>query len=181
MTPAVTPLTVAPLAVTPLADGERPSLVALLAAEGLPTDDLTAPGRRFWRVADEDGLLGYGGLEAGGADGLLRSVVVPPDRRGLGAGRAVVAAISEEARRLGVERLWLLTTGAAGFFEKLGFRRADRASAPPDIAASAQFAGLCPGSAVCMRRDLHPPVAAASSSGAMARPQTATLDQDSTR
>ncbi|WP_448206007.1 arsenic resistance N-acetyltransferase ArsN2 [Azospirillum sp. sgz302134] len=144
--------------ITPLADGERPSLDRLLAAEGLPTDDLTAPGRRFWRVADERGLLGYGGLEPYGADGLLRSVVVPPDRRGGGAGRAVVEAMGEEARRLGVERLWLLTTGAAGFFERLGFRRTERASAPPDIASGAQFAGLCPSSATCMRRDLRPPV-----------------------
>ncbi|MDQ2104585.1 arsenic resistance N-acetyltransferase ArsN2 [Azospirillum isscasi] len=140
--------------VTPLTDGDLPPLAGLLAANGLPTGDLTMPGRRFWRVEDEDGLLGYGGLEVHGPDGLLRSVVVPPDRRGSGAGRAVTAAVSEEARGLGVERLWLLTTTAADVFERLGFQRTDRASAPPGIAASAQFAGLCPGSAVCMRRDL---------------------------
>ncbi|MBK4717656.1 GNAT family N-acetyltransferase [Azospirillum sp. YIM DDC1] len=144
--------------VTALTDGDRPSLAGLLTADGLPSDDLTAPGLRFWRVADDHGLLGYGGLEAHGLDGLLRSVVVPPDRRGHGAGQAVVAAVSEEARGLGVERLWLLTTTAADFFERLGFRRTDRGSAPPDIASSAQFAGLCPSSAICMRRDLALPV-----------------------
>lgn len=140
-----------------LGDAELPSLAGLLAGNGLPTDDLTTPGRLFWCVADEQGLLGYGGLEAYGPDGLLRSVVVPPDRRGQGAGRAVVVAVSEEARRLGVKRLWLLTTTAAGFFERIGFRRMDRASAPSGIASSAQFAGLCPGSAICLRRDLAPP------------------------
>ncbi len=147
---------------TPLTAEDLPSLADLLAANGLPTSDLTAAGRRFWRVADGDGLLGYGGLEAYGADGLLRSVVVPVERRGGGAGRAIVATVSEEARRLGVERLWLLTIGAAGFFERLGFRRADRKSAPADIASSAQFAGLCPGSAVCLRRDLVPSATAMS-------------------
>ncbi|SMH46570.1 arsenic resistance N-acetyltransferase ArsN2 [Azospirillum agricola] len=142
--------------VTPLADAERPALARLLAANGLPTDDLDEPGRRFWRVADDQGTLGYGGLELHGADTLLRSVVVPAERRGAGGGRAVVSALRAEAGTLGVERLWLLTIGAAGFFERLGFQRVERASAPPAIQSSAQFAGLCPGSAVCLRADLAP-------------------------
>lgn len=141
-----------------LSNHELPSLAALLTADSLPIDDLTAPGRRFWRVDDERGLAGYGGLEADGVDGLLRSVVVPSDRRGDGAGRTVVTAVAGEARRLGVERLWLLTTSASGFFERLGFRRTERGSAPSAIASSAQFAGLCPSSAICMRHDLVTPV-----------------------
>ncbi|TWA87901.1 amino-acid N-acetyltransferase [Azospirillum brasilense] len=156
---------------TPLGDGDRPSLAGLLAAAGLPTGDLTAAGRRFWRVADEYGLLGYGGLEAHGRDGLLRSVVVPPDRRGRGAGRAVVMAVVAEARRLGLGRLWLLTTGAAGFFERLGFRRTERLSVPPGIASSAQFAGLCPDGAACLRLDLAlPPGPATAGPGGAGRP-----------
>jgi N-acetylglutamate synthase-like GNAT family acetyltransferase len=137
---------------TPLADSDLPSLAGLLAAEDLPTDDLAAPGRRFWRVTDRGVVIGYGGLEADGRDGLLRSVVVPVRQRRRGAGRAVVEAVGDEARRLGVGRLWLLTTGAAGFFEHLGFRRMDRASAPPVVTRSAQFTRLCPASAVLMCR-----------------------------
>lgn len=140
--------------VTPLTNAERPALARLLAANGLPTDDLDEPGRRFWRVADARGTLGYGGLEVHGADALLRSVVVPDERRGAGNGRAVVAAVRAQAVTLGVERLWLLTTDAAGFFERLGFQRVERMSAPPAIQSSAQFAGLCPGTAVCLRADL---------------------------
>ncbi|UKJ76699.1 arsenate reductase (glutaredoxin) (plasmid) [Azospirillum brasilense] len=143
--------------VTPLADAERPTLARLLAANGLPTDDLDEPGRRFWRVADDQGTLGYGGLEVHGADALLRSVVVPAERRGAGGGRIVVAAVCAQAVTLGVERLWLLTTGAAGFFERLGFQRVERALAPSAIQSSAQFAGLCPGSAVCLRTNLARP------------------------
>ncbi|MBP2226754.1 arsenate reductase (glutaredoxin) [Azospirillum agricola] len=143
--------------VIPLTDAERPALARLLAADNLPTDDLAEPGRRFWRVKDDQGTLGYGGLEVYGADALLRSVVVPPERRGIGAGGAVVAAVRVEAGTLGVERLWLLTTGAAGFFERLGFRRVERASTPLAIQSSAQFAGLCPDSAVCLRIDLARP------------------------
>ncbi|MFL7899686.1 arsenic resistance N-acetyltransferase ArsN2 [Azospirillum argentinense] len=143
-----------PRTATPLAEQDLPALAALLALEGLPNQDITAAGRFFWRVDALDGFLGYGGLEVYGRDGLLRSVVVPPERRRKGDGCAVVDAISREAVALGLERLWLLTIGAAGFFERIGFARAERAAAPPDIRASAQFAGLCPGSAVCLRRDL---------------------------
>ncbi|AWJ84846.1 hypothetical protein TSH58p_15730 [Azospirillum sp. TSH58] len=148
-----------PRTVTPLAKPELPALAALLAMEGLPNQDIADAGRRFWRVDDPDGLLGYGGLEVYGRDGLLRSVVVLPERRRRGNGHAVVDAISREAMALGLDRLWLLTIGAAGFFERIGFRRAERSEAPPDVRASAQFASLCPGSAVCLRRDLASPVA----------------------
>ncbi|MBP2293309.1 hypothetical protein [Azospirillum rugosum] len=44
--------------VAPLTEADVPSLAELLAANGLATDDVTAPGRRFWRVTDEKGLIG---------------------------------------------------------------------------------------------------------------------------
>ena len=143
-----------PRTAMPLAEQDLPALAALLAMEGLPNQDIAAAGRLFWRVDAPDGLLGYGGLEVYGRDGLLRSVVLPPERRRKGDGRLVVDAICREAITLGLERLWLLTIGAAGFFGRIGFTRAERGDAPPAIRASAQFAGLCPGSAVCLRRDI---------------------------
>lgn len=136
-----------------------PELAALLEAAGLPAQDLAERGRRFWRLRDAAGILGYGGLEGDGPDLLLRSVVVVPARRGGGVGRVLVAALVAEARHLGAERLWLLTTGAAGFFDRLGFRPAARDAVPPAIAATAQFVGLCPASADC-RVLAVPPIAA---------------------
>ncbi|QCO14328.1 GNAT family N-acetyltransferase [Azospirillum brasilense] len=162
-----------PRTATPLTKRELPALAALLAIEGLPNQDIADAGRRFWRVDDPDGLLGYGGLEVYGRDGLLRSVVVPPERRGKGDGHAVVDALSREALALGLERLWLLTIGAAGFFERIGFTRAERGDAPPDIRASAQFAGLCPGSAVCLRHDLGLPAEGTASAVTAIPPETA--------
>ena len=54
----------------------------------------------------------------------------------------------------GIERVWLLTTSAPGFFAKLGFSDVDRASVPAAIAASEEFTHLCPDTAVCMVRAL---------------------------
>ena len=123
--------------------------VAALEQAGLPTDDLNAaPFRYFCR----DGVA-WGGIGRGD-DALLRSVVVHPNARGGGQGAAMVEALVTQARTDGTRRLWLLTTDAAPFFARLGWRPMDRAEAPAPIASSQQFSGLCPASATLMMRAL---------------------------
>lgn len=132
-----------------------PELAAALAAEGLPTADLGRGAQRFFAFVDGEGrVLGHGGLEGEGADRLLRSVVVAPAARRAGVARRLVAALEVAARADGAERLWLLTTSAATVFDRLGWRRVARTDAPAVVTGSAQFASLCPASAVCMARDL---------------------------
>ena len=114
---------------------------------GLPSDDVRLPGRRFFRATDGGGPVGFGGLEGDGPDLLLRSVVAHPDGRGRGHGAAIVRALEAQAAAIGAIRLHLLTTTAAGFFLRLGYEPAMRNAAPAAIAATAQFALLCPASA----------------------------------
>ena len=137
---------------TELAPGGE--LTDALRQAGLPVEDLGRPKQRFWRFAGSDGVLGYAGLEGDGPDALLRSVMIDPAARGRGHGLALVEAIAGEAAKRGTERLWLLTLDAAGFFEKAGFARVPRDTAPPAIAATAEFVSLCPVLAVCMARPL---------------------------
>ncbi|MFP5076412.1 arsenic resistance N-acetyltransferase ArsN2 [Rhizobium sp. YIM 134829] len=134
------------LAITPI-DPAAADLRAALSAARLPVDDLAEPGRHFHRFDDDGGTIGFGGLELHGTVALLRSVVVLPERRGQGHGQAVVSALRTEASRLGVSELYLLTKGAAPFFERLGFARVDRAEAPAAIRQSRQAQHLCPASA----------------------------------
>lgn len=143
----------------PLATSDWLPLCTALDAAGMPTGDLLLPGRRFYRLGWDGGATCYGGLEGDGPDVLLRSVVVPPPARGRGAGQAVVLALEAEAARLGAVRLHLLTTTAAAFFEGLGYQPAERAAAPPPIAATAQFASLCPGSAAYLVKRIGPDTA----------------------
>jgi len=132
-----------------------PALADALFAAGLPNSDIGDAGRLFFRFENELGIAGYGGLEGGNADRLMRSVVVPPGRQGCGMGRAIVADIEREAAAMGAERLHLLTTTAAAFFSGIGYQVADRTSAPAIIAASAEFTSLCPASAVYMIKTLE--------------------------
>lgn len=134
-----------------LGTGDLVELDRALAAAGLPTDDLAAPGRRFFRFRDASGgTVGYAGLESlGDGAALLRSLVVAdPARRGRGLGRRI--AEMTLARADG--ETWLLTTDAAPFFARLGFAPAPREAAPDALRGTRQFSGLCPASAVLMRR-----------------------------
>jgi N-acetylglutamate synthase-like GNAT family acetyltransferase len=138
-----------------LADWERDGLKAALKKAGLPSEDVEAPNRLFWRFETDDLVpVGFGGLEIRGADALLRSVVTLPPVRTRGVGAAIVAILEVEARALGCRTIWLLTTTAAEFFGDLGYRQCERATVPPAIRTTAEFATLCPASATVMTKSL---------------------------
>lgn len=51
----------------------------------------------------------------------LAGLFVPPEHRRWGAGAALVRAVEDQARRRGFRTLYLYTTGAAGFYQRLGW------------------------------------------------------------
>ncbi len=62
----------------------------------------------------------------------IRSLAVTDTLQGRGIGRLLVAACIEEARDLGIERLFTLTY-EVGFFERVGFRVVDKNIFPQKI------------------------------------------------
>ncbi|WP_145111022.1 arsenic resistance N-acetyltransferase ArsN2 [Cereibacter sediminicola] len=142
-----------PLEPRPVA-GNAPELVRALAAGGLPVDDLTEPGRCFFAYRSQGEPTGFGGFERHGEHVLLLSIVVPEARRGEGLGGAILAHLIAEAGGAGA--IWLLTTSAAPFFARHGFRAVPRAEAPAAILATRQAAAICPASATLMTRNPEP-------------------------
>ena len=136
------------------ADGaDFAAIRALLDREGLPHADLgSGPGAGFWVIRDSGRVIGAIGLETYGRSGLLRSLVVAPDARGTGLGRHLVESVEDAARSRGLERLVLLTQTAERFFAGRGYAVIDRATAPDEVRASAEFRNLCPASATCMSK-----------------------------
>jgi amino-acid N-acetyltransferase len=129
---------------------------ALLAAAGLPVDDLEASPVDFLVALDGGRVVGAAGLEVHGDAGLLRSLVVASSHRGTGLGRALARAIEGDARQRGLRQLVLLTQTAAPFFASDGYLQIPRDAAPAAIRATAEFASLCPASATCMAKALSP-------------------------
>ncbi len=130
---------------------EAPQLSAALTEAQLPTDDLAEPGRTFFAFLDAGEPVGFGGFELCGEHALLRSVVVLPERRGRGYGRALAARVLEHAREAGAIDAYLLTTTAESFFERAGFSRIDRSSAPAEILETRQAASICATAALLFR------------------------------
>jgi amino-acid N-acetyltransferase len=127
----------------------------LLGEAGLPVEDLRREHLRQFLVARvENRLTGVIGLEAYNAIGLLRSLVVAPESRKHGLGQQLVRELEAKARDIGVRELWLLTIDADLFFRRLGYLVSDRSEAPAAVAATHEFAGLCPDDAVLMRKSL---------------------------
>lgn len=62
----------------------------------------------------------------------VRSLAVREERQALGLGGLLVEACIEEARRLGLSRVFALTL-KPGFFEKLGFSQADVMTLPRKV------------------------------------------------
>mgnify|MGYP001501911335 CR=1 FL=1 len=133
-----------------LLDADDAGLIAALRGEGLPD----AGDGRYFTAHEHGDLVGYVGLEISGPDALLRSAVIFIRARRRGLGRAMIERLLALASEYGIERVWLLTTSAPGFFAKLGFDHVERTTAPPAIAASEEFSDLCPSTAVCLVRAL---------------------------
>jgi amino-acid N-acetyltransferase len=131
------------------------SVVALLEAEGLPASDLTEAHLRHFFFTGTDGApSALVGLEIYGRDALLRSLVVSAVARTQGLGSALILHAEQYAAAHGVHALYLLTTTAESFFEHRGYRRIDRAQAPPAISSTREFASLCPASSAFMIKQL---------------------------
>jgi len=101
-------------------------------------------------------VVGCAALEVYGGAGLLRSVAVDEARRGAGLGHQLTQAALDLARARGLTSVYLLTTTAATFFPRFGFREVARDDVDPAVRASIEFTTACPASAVAMRADLTP-------------------------
>src|SRR5262245_61127879 len=128
----------------------RPALqaaVCALEAAALPVEDLTdGHMAHFYFVGPPEKPTGLVGVELCGDGALLRSLVVDPELRGTGMGRLLVERAECHARTHGASSMFLLTSTAETFFRHLGYASADRASAPPEIRATREFASICPAS-----------------------------------
>lgn len=130
-------------------------LAKALQEASLPIDDLLQSGGTFFRFTDDKGEpAGFGGIELHGKNALLRSIVVPQGMQKSGCGTAITRSLLRYAEVAGAESGYLLTMGAAPFFNKLGFKPIAKSEAPPEILATPQASGLCPSTATLMVRSV---------------------------
>src|SRR5712691_2987935 len=114
------------------------AIVDLLGSCGLPVEGVADNLGRFL-VAEEDGkILATSGLEMGEDCALLRSVAVEPASRGKGLGVEIVRQILRLASVSDARTVYLLTTTAAVFFTRFGFKPVLRAEIEAEFRDSAE-------------------------------------------
>ena len=124
---------------------------ALLRRADLPPDGLDHQFGHAYAVAEAEGrIVGVAGIEVYGEAGLLRSVAVEPEWRGRGVGEALARERLAWAEARGLEKVYLLTSTAAGYFPRLGFAPVARDEVPEAVRGSLQFSSVCPASAAVM-------------------------------
>ncbi|TFC54599.1 MULTISPECIES: GNAT family N-acetyltransferase [unclassified Cryobacterium] len=95
----------------------------------LTVSGLDAPTVKLWTEHDPGGsIIGSTGYELSpdGAHVLVRSVAVAPGRRAAGAGSRLAIFAMTDAARSGASQAWLFSRRSGPFWQKLGFRSADR-------------------------------------------------------
>ena len=135
-------------------EGDIAYVESLLERNDLPSADVRSKPDCFYVGYDGETRVGVGGIERYGTAGLLRSLAVERSMRGDGVGASLCAALEAEARNVGVETLFLLTTTASGLFADRGYAEIERADAPDAVQRTAEFTDLCPETAACMRKSL---------------------------
>jgi amino-acid N-acetyltransferase len=133
----------------------RADIVGLLEGASLPTSDLCdGDMQEFFYAGPAGAPIGIVGLQFYGADALLRSLVVSSAHRAQGLGQRLVEHAEQHARMRGATTIYLLTTTAEHFFRARGYVVTPRASAPPAIRSTPEFAGLCPASSAFLSKHL---------------------------
>lgn len=140
--------------IRPATSSDLAAVQSLLRAASLPLDGVEDffPGN--YAVGERGGeIMGAIGVERYGDYGLLRSAVVAETERGSGLGARLTEERLDWGSAQNMRSMYLLTTTAAPFFERIGFVRIDRNDVPAEVQAAPEFATICPASAVVMRRE----------------------------
>ncbi|MCL4515095.1 MAG: arsinothricin resistance N-acetyltransferase ArsN1 [Firmicutes bacterium] len=136
-----------------------PKIADLLAAAHLPLEGAENHLSGFLLAFRNDSLAGCAAFERYGPTALLRSVAVTRVELGTGLGQELVRRLLDQAYADGLKNVVLLTTTAARFFKRFGFRTISRAEVPTEALVSTEFQGACPASAIAMMLGLqHPPI-----------------------
>ena len=127
-----------------------PSLATLLEKADLPLAGAEAHLSDFFLAFRDDVLIGSAGLECYGDTALLRSVAVEASERGHGLGQELVQQVLAYAASMEVRQVVLLTTTAADFFLRFGFRPISRVEFPREAHMSVEFQEACSATATGM-------------------------------
>lgn len=133
---------------------QMPAVITLLQNNKLPVQDITAGQQHFWVATANGTIAGVIGAEQYDQYALLRSMATDAAHRNNGVAAQLVQEVFTFARKQNLAAVYLLTETAEQYFTKKGFVKINRDDTPESIKQSTEFAGVCPVSAVVMKKDI---------------------------
>lgn len=129
-------------------------IIDILKHVNLPYDDCQYHLDSFMVIEKSEEIIGVGGLELYKETALLRSVAIVDKFQGHSIGDRLCSKLINQATKLGITEIYLLTETAEAYFKNRGFVTIRREEAPEPIKQTRQFSGLCPSSATVMKMQL---------------------------
>ena len=134
---------------------EFETVYTLLQESELDSSDLKQRNIRLFRFEENDQIIGVGGLEIVDDLALLRSVAISKKQQNKGLGKQLVTQIEKSAKESGISALYLLTNTATEFFKAIGYLQIHRDDFAEPLKQTAQFSGLCPVTAITMKKQIN--------------------------
>ena len=127
----------------------------LLSDNQLPTVDICDDSVKLFVGVISNEIIGIIGIEKYKHTGLLRSLAVKDLYKNREIGKKLVKQIFNFCIFENIEELYLLTTTAEKYFDKLGFQKIDRLKVPDVVKQTREFKDICPLSAVVMYKRIN--------------------------
>lgn len=139
--------------IVPASQNSFSAAITLLKKNNLPTEDID-PGKQLFVIEEGDEVVATVAVEYDYNSALLRSLSVAEEKRGLGLGKELVDFIEDYMNKQDVQAIYLLTTTAADFFQKRGYKIIDRSNVPEFIQNTREYSVLCASSSTLMKKEL---------------------------
>lgn len=131
------------------------SIASLLNENDLPVEDISFEKQEFWILEEDQEIRAICGIEKYEKYALLRSLTVKKNIQKKGYGTSIYSYVLDICKSDGIISMFLLTTTAPKFFNKLGWSTISRMAVPAEVQESEEFKSICPQSAVCMMLTLE--------------------------
>jgi enamine deaminase RidA (YjgF/YER057c/UK114 family)/N-acetylglutamate synthase-like GNAT family acetyltransferase len=125
-------------------------LAKMLLSVDLPMPAETDNVRMLKAYVDGE-LVGCVGYERHGQSAVLHSLVVNPEAKGEGVGRALVETLLARLRDAGCGQVFLMTADTTRYFGYFGFAPVALDAVDPEVRKSPELSAYAPGEATCMR------------------------------
>lgn len=142
------------LKIQPATENDLKEIKSLLTVNQLPTEDINEKSVQLFISIFNNELIGTIGIEKYNQIGLLRSLAVKDEYRNQKVGEKLVNFLFDYCKGEQIRELYLLTTTAEKYFERIGFQKIDRNNVPEIIMQTREFKDICPVSAVVMHKKL---------------------------